>query len=144
MKTMRTTTYVYNSSELTNKINETVSKIDANVKQNNFQVSGDLSKISSSNLQEAISNLSKKGLKKINRAILRFECRNTMRSTNLFLHYVMKDILKSDERIKISPSVKEISIHVKREAWKNAQKIAAQLLKEYKEEKGDFYKSVKV
>lgn len=157
MKTMiKTTTYVYNSGELANKITETVSKIDTFIKENNFQVSGDLSTITKasskgifglytqSNLEKGISTLSKNGLKKTNRAIQKIEIHNTMRTSNLFLHYVMKQILKSDERIKITSSVKETAIQAKRDAWKKAHLVAMHLLTEYKEEKGDFYKSVKV
>ena len=111
---------------------------------NNFQIKGDFSELKSgifSNpLESKISQCSKSEKKKINQAIYRFDKKNTIKTSNYLLHILFKDIMKSETRVKILPSEKEVNIQNARKKWKEAQAIAEKLLSEYKVEKGNFYK----
>ncbi len=53
----------------------------------------------------------------------------------------MKNILKSESRIRVIPSAKEIAIQEKRKAYKEALAKVQAAYADYKQEKGDFYKN---
>lgn len=145
MKTMNNSTsisYIYKVDQLATKIKNPNTIIEKYVKDNNYQLSGDALIITNANLESGLLQLSKRGLKRINKAIYRVEKCSNLRGCNMFFHYIMKDVLKSQDRIKIDLSVKELAIKSKRNEWKKAQVIVDKLLKDYKDEKGNFYKQV--
>jgi hypothetical protein len=59
-----------------------------------------------------------------------------------FLHYLWRHVMKMDgQSPRVEYSEREQKIKAARKAWKAAQAEAEKLQKEYKEIKGDFYKS---
>jgi hypothetical protein len=135
---MKATKYIYDNQELTNKVLETVTKIEQFISDNSYQIKGDLSEIK--NFKNKIIFESKSQKKKVNYAIQRLDNRMNLRSVNYFLHIIFKNILNSENRVRIIPSEKEIKIQAARKRWKEAQAISDKLLLEYKIEKGSFFK----
>ena len=135
---MKTTNYIYDNQELTNKVLETVTKIEQFAKENDYQIKGDLSEIK--DFKDKIIFESKNQKKKVNYAIQRIDKKMNLRSVNYFLHIIFKNILNSENRVRILPSEKEVRIQTARKRWKEAQAISDKLLLEYKTEKGSFYK----
>jgi len=80
---------------------------------------------------------SQRAKKKFRNSLNRVIAHPTMKSVNLFLHHLSK---VSECTVKIEYSTKEQSIINKRKAWKEAKIIAENLMKDYKLEKGSFYK----
>ncbi len=137
--------YIYEAKGLEKEVQKTIEKIQDYVKDNDYQVEGDISSLIkkglfSSKLRIAIGNASKSKKKKLNKRIRKVNKRMTLRGVNLFFNFVLKKILESKEKIKVLLSIKEITIQDKRKKWKEARDISEKLLSEYKEEKGDFYK----
>ena len=98
--------------------------------EKDFDISGDLT---TTTLNEFPSSNAKKRFKKaLNRVIEH----PTMKRASLFLHYLCK---VSNCTAKLDYSAKEKAIRSKRKAWKDAQKVADNLMAEYKQEKGDYY-----
>lgn len=91
-------------------------------------------------LKSLISQNSRKKFRnKINRVLKK----GSLKSINSLLNYGFKIIssnwaIESQWKVKISE--KEEAIQKARKNWKEAQILADQYLKAYKEEKGDFYK----
>lgn len=83
---------------------------------------------------------SQKAKKRFRNSLNRVVKHTTMKSANLFLHYLAK---YSNSTLKLEYSAKEKAIIEKRNKWKEAKAIAAQLMAEYKLEKGDYYKTFK-
>jgi hypothetical protein len=80
---------------------------------------------------------SQRAKKKFRNSLNRVIAHPTMKSANLFLHHLSK---VSTCTAKIEYSAKEHAIINKRKAWKEAKAIAEKLMKEYKDEKGNYYK----
>jgi hypothetical protein len=80
---------------------------------------------------------SQRAKKKLKNSLNRIINHPTMKSVNLFLHHLSK---ASDCTAKLEYSAKEKSIIDKRNKWKETKAIAEKLMKEYKDEKGSFYK----
>jgi hypothetical protein len=108
-------------------------------------------------------NKSKNRKKKLNKYVGRFRKKKSIASANRLLWFLRNRILSKEgtetvtsswggiytknvvtmpdfDAVKILPPLKEQLIQEKRKKWKEAQLIADQLLTEYKEEKGDYYK----
>lgn len=64
----------------------------------------------------------------------------TMSNSNRFLHLLFKHVYGEDTVPRIDYSTKELEIKASRKAWKKVDTEAKELLKKYKEVKGDFYK----
>lgn len=143
---MKTVTYIYDAKGLANKTIETIKKIEKYIKENDYQLKGDFSLITKNNLlsfplKKAIDSTSKRRKKKLNQYILGLEKRMSLRYINSSLTFIMRDLLKLDDRIKVTVSEKESKIQDARKKWKEARILSDKLLAEYKLEKGNFYKS---
>ncbi len=125
-----------------NLINETIEKTLTFIKENDYQIkdSAGLSEIIESNFNAALSNLSLKKRKKLATAIWTVSNHPTLKKVNLFFHFLMKEVMKSDSRVRVIKSAKELAIIEKRKAYTDALAKVKAAYADYKEEKGDFYK----
>lgn len=120
-------------------VQATIKKIDQYIKDNGYQYKdrSGLDQITEKNFNVHLS-LRKK--KKLVNSMAAIEKHATLENINKFFHFLLKDILKSDLRVRVIKSEKEIAIEAKRKTYKEAiakMKIAQA---DYKTEKGDFYK----
>lgn len=127
-------TYTYKQSEIDSKICDTIDLIEKFVKENNYQVVGNLEKY----YELKWKNFSKTEMKKIQKYCFWIERRPTLRNINTFLGLLSR--LFEVERVKIKISLKEEKIQKARKEWLKARNEADRLLDIYKLEKGDFYK----
>jgi hypothetical protein len=120
----------------------TISNIETFVKKNDYQFKNreGFSEITQAKLTAAISDLSNKKRKKLANFMWMNDNHPTMASANKFFHFLMKNVLKSDLRIRVIPSAKEIAIQEKRKVYKEALAKVQAAYADYKLEKGDFYK----
>lgn len=130
-----------NVSELTNGVKQSLTKIDAFVAHNDYRLSGSLDVIADCDLETLISKLSLNKRKELRDHIWRVENKPSIQTINRFLHFMMKLVLKSDARIKVLKSEKQLKIEDLRKKYKDALALAKKAHAEYKEEKGDFYKN---
>lgn len=123
-------------------IQDTFKKIDNFVAENEYQFKDrkGLDNITESNFKEAVANLSKKKRKKIAHYVWAINNYPTLGGINKFLHFLMTKVIKSDLRVRILKSDKEIAIQEKRKAYKQALEAMKKAHAEYKAEKGEFYK----
>lgn len=103
----------------------------------------DLLKHTDSTLEVLIQGLSKTAKKKFNKSISKVEWKLSLKSINLFLHYVARKLMNSDYTVKYKETKAQTEILDARKKWKAQQLIAETLLKEYKEKKGTFFKDEK-
>ncbi len=147
MKPMKNeVSYIYDAKELANKTIDTIDKIKKYIEVNNYQIKGDFNLITkeslfSSPLKKGIDVCSQNRKKKLNQYIIGLEKKMSLRYINSFTSFIMRDILKIEDRIKVTISEKETKIQDSRKKWKEARSVAEKLLAEYKIEKGDYYKN---
>jgi hypothetical protein len=113
------------------------------VKSNNYQFkdsSAGLKSITKESFDNALVNLSKKKRKKLASYIWGVNHHMSLSGVNKFCHFFMKNIMKSDLRIRVIKSEKEITIETKRKVYKEALAKLKLAYADYKTEKGDFYK----
>ena len=130
---------MYNQ-ELINKVNDAIVIAETSIEENDWQVKGDielLKKFSMSQYQQ----LSKSEMKRLNRYSNWVIERPNLNNINRFFHSLCTRIFKTAKRVKVLPSVRELEIQESRKRWKDVQKVEQELLKRYKEVKGDFYKN---
>jgi len=130
--------YTYNKMELENKVIETIDKIKEWCKKNDYRIEGFPLTL---NLHKN-DHVSKTQMKKINKSIVRLDKRITMKQANRFFHLLTKICDSNPVRIKCPE--KEEKIQMARKRMLKAKEIYETLLKEYKEEKGDYYKTRKI
>lgn len=125
-----------------NLINSTIEKAKQFVTTNEYQFksTAGLEEITESKFNQALTNLSMKKRKKLAASIWKVNNHPTLKNVNLFFHFLMKEIMKSDSRIRVIKSVKELAIQEKRKAYKEALAKVQAAYADYKTEKGDFYK----
>jgi len=128
-------TYTYKQSEIESKINNTIDSIKKFVKENDYQVTGDLKTC----YKLKWKNFSKKQMKRIQKYCFWIEMRPTLRNINTFLGLLSRTF--EIERVKIKISLKEEKIQKARKEWLKARNEADKLLNIYKLEKGNFYKN---
>ena len=125
-----------------------IEKIKQFATKKDYQIKGDFKK--DGLLDKALNLLGKSEIKfdsksqsKVCRDYLtRIDRKIGMSLVNRFLHFLHKKVYKSTEPAPyIEYSEKELKIRESRKAWKKLQLQANALLKTYKEEKSDFYKS---
>jgi hypothetical protein len=126
--------YTYNRSEIDSKISSTIDLIKKFVKENNYQVIGNLENY----YELKWKNLSNNQMKKIQKYCFWIERKPTLRNINTFLGLLSR--LFEVERVKIKISLKEERIQKARKEWLKSRNEAERLLNIYKLEKGDFYK----
>lgn len=122
-------------------------KIDAFVKENDYQFKDrkGLDNITESVFNAAYANLSNKKRKKLAKYLWALHNRPmTLAGANRFLHFLLVKIMKSDLRVRIIKSEKELAIEAKRKAYKEALEKVKVAYADYKTEKGDFYKKKQV
>lgn len=123
-------------------VNATIENIKKFVKENDYQFkdSTGLDLITDKKFSSALSDLSKKKRKRLAKAMWGVNNYPTLKKINLFLHFLMKNVMKSDVRVRVIPSAKEIAIQEKRKAYKETLAKVKAAYADYKLEKGDFYK----
>lgn len=123
-------------------LNSTFNLIDAFVKANNYQIKDrkGLENITESTFNAVYSNLSKKKKKRLAKYIWLIENFPSLANINKFLHFLLAKVIKSDLRVRIIKSEKELAIETKRKVYKDALAVVKQAYADYKTEKGDFYK----
>lgn len=123
-------------------VSETIEKIKAFVKEKNYQFkdSTGFDEITETKFNVALSDMSKKKRKRLARYLWSTNTRPSLEGINKFFHFFMKNVLKSDVRIRVIHSAKEIAIQDKRKVYKEALAKAKAAYADYKTEKGDFYK----
>lgn len=140
-------TYSVNAESLTERIKVCINTIDKFVNENNYQVSNvsEYNKLKDSTylfgIQLQLSKLSLNQRKKVRNALYRVNNNPTLRNVNYLLHILYTKVLKSDQRIKIKKSEKELAIEKARQEWITYRNEAERLRLAYKELKGDFYKN---
>ena len=110
------------------------------VKENNWRCNFDFwddIEVEASELRDLSKTQRKKFRNKINRVLVN----PTLRNINSLLWFISKLILGHETSWNIKISEKEERIQLARRKWKVARDISEQLLQEYKDEKGDFYKN---
>lgn len=130
--------YVYNNTELSNRIMDTIEKIESWTKKHEYRINGNLNQYKKES-DSMLEGISKNQKKKINKYILYLDKHMTLKRVNSFLHLLSKKMKM--EKVYIKTSLKEENIQKSRIKMLAARKIYENLLVEYKKEKGDFYKN---
>ena len=125
-----------------NLINSTIEKVKEFVKSNDYQfkLTVGLEEITESNFNQAFSNLSLKKRKRLAQSIWKVTNHPTLKNVNLFFHFLMKDVMKSESRVRVIKSAKQLAIEEKRKAYREALAKVKAAYVDYKDEKGDFFK----
>lgn len=126
--------YTYIKSEIVKMINRTLDKIKKVIKDNDYQISGDIDKYY--NLEW--KHLSGNQMKNIQKYCIWIERKPTLKRINSFFSLLSRYF--GIERVHVKVSLKEEKIQKARKEWLKARNEAERLLNIYKEEKGDFYK----
>lgn len=136
---METTTKKSDGATFAN-VQSTISKIEEYVKDNGYQFKdrSGLTLLDEKTFYFQFGSIRKR--KKLVNAMEAIGKNPTLENINKFFHFLMKEILKSDLRVRVIKSEKEIAIEAKRKAFKEALAKMKTALAEYKLEKGDFYK----
>ena len=127
-------TYTYSQSELNKVINNTLDTIAKIVKENNYQVTGEIKHY---NLD--CKGLSKTQMKRLQKYCFWIERNPSLRRINTFFGLLTRYF--GVERVKVKVSLKEEQIQKARKEWLKARNEADRLLALYKKEKGNFYKN---
>jgi len=125
--------------DLINKTIETIELAEKVIKENDWQIKGDVDELKKFDMSH-YQMLSKNNIKRLNRYIWWFTEKPSISNINRFFHFICTRVLKTDKRVRVYPSIREQEIQAARKRWKDVQKVEQELLKKYKEIKGDFYK----
>ena len=136
---MKKTNGYLTGTDLINKVDETIEKAEQVIKENNWQVKGEI-KILKCITNGHLDNCSKRTIKRLNKAIWFVEKKPGLNSINRLFHFICTRVLETKERVRVLPSQREIEIQEARKRWKEVKKVEQELLDKYKELKGDFYK----
>ncbi len=120
----------------------TIDKIEKFANRNLYQLKDwdNVSNITPSQISSGIINLSKRKKKRLASMIKGIEISPTLKRVNVFLHFIMKNVVGSELRSKLILSEKEVTIQKKREEYKLQLEKVKQAYVDYKTEKGNFYK----
>ena len=91
-------------------------------------------------LKSMIGKLTLNQRRKLKRAINIFRKKQSLSSANRFYHFVYAKVLKVDTRIRLTYPEKYLQIMKKREKYLLLRAEIEKSLKEYKDEKGDYFK----
>lgn len=121
---METIVKKFNGATFAN-VQTTINKIKQYVKENGYQFKdgANLSEITETKFNEALSDfkhMSFRKRKKLVNAMAAIEKHATLENINKFLHFLFKTVLKSESRVRVIKSDKEIAIEAKRKAYKDA------------------------
>jgi hypothetical protein len=120
----------------------TIENIEKFANKNQYQLKdwNNITNITPNQISAGIINMSKKKKKKLASMIKGIEISSTLKKANMFLHFLMKNVLGSDLRAKVILSEKEVAIQKKRAEYKAQLEKLKAAYADYKNEKGDFYK----
>ncbi len=139
METIKEHLNIRNTAEVYNEIEKTLQRIDEYVAKNDYQKSNNI-KIDKTKLMTALNDGSLRKRKVLRRYMYKINVHPTLDVVNKFLHFLFKTILNSEERVKITKSLKEQEIMKKRLEFKKALNAMLEAKAAYQLEKGDFYK----
>ena len=125
--------------ELINKVNDAIVVAETVIDENDWQLKGDIELLKTFSMSQ-YQMMSKTGMKRLNRHSNWVIENPGIGNINRFFHFLTTRVFKTDKRVKVLPSVREMEIQEARKRWKDVQKVEQELLKRYKEVKGDFYK----
>ena len=125
--------------ELINKVNDAIVIAETTIEENDWQLKGDIELLKKFSMSE-YQWMSKTSMKRLNRYCNWLIERPNLSNINRYFHFLCTRVLKIDKRVKVTHSVREMEIKEARKRWKDVQKVEQELLKRYKEKKGDFYK----
>ena len=131
-------TYTYDKFEIAEKINQTINKIEKIIKENDYQVTGNINQYLNLDEKKWV-HLSKKQMKKIQKYCFWIDKNPTLRRINTLFSLLSR--LFELEKVRVKVSLKEETIQKARKEWLKARDESERLLKIYKDEKGDFYKN---
>lgn len=131
--------YIYNDVELAKEVNLIVEKIKHWIKNNDYQISGNIDQYFDIDKYSDMRYISMNQTKKINKYIFYLNNKLSLKRVNSFF-CLLSRLLKL-ERVYVKTSLKEQTIQETRKKMKIAKESYEKLLKEYKEEKGNFYKN---
>lgn len=160
---VKKTEYTYNEKELANIMKKFLADAkqiiineDYSLTEKSEKAFKDMDQIIWENY---FGNMSKKMKKNVNKRINFFNKKRSLSSMNRLFHFIHTIVLAKRElvksyytsyyflvkpdwidKVKVDISLKEKAIQDKRKKWKEAQRIADELLSGYKEEKGNYYK----
>ena len=139
---MKTTTVTMIEPSVEN-IESIFEKIKSYASEKGYRVIGDLSLPKNLlGIKKSPKFESKSQLKKVRNYLTKLDKGITLERCNRFLHMLFKHVYESDKPApRVDYSEKECAIKAARKVWKKADAEALKLLKEYKEVKGDFYKT---
>ena len=126
--------------ELVEKVHETVEFIEQVIEKNNWQIKGDVNILKNVTIGDFQNHYSKRKIKRMNRNINWVLEKPSISNINRFFHFICTKVLETIKRVKVILSEREIEIQEARKRWKDVQNVEQELLKRYKEIKGDFYK----
>lgn len=138
METLKEHLNIRDNKTFINEIDLTLQRINDYVARNEYQLNGNIKQ--KLNLDAVIDDVTLRKRKVLRRYMYYIKVHPTLDSVNKFLHFLFKEVLKSDARVKVVKSEKEQLIQKKRQEYKAALKILIEKRQAYKEEKGDFYK----
>lgn len=133
--TVNTIEYTYNVNVLDEKVTKTIENIEKYIKENDYQVTGDIEEYY---VLEGWKNLSKNQMKQIQKYCFWIERKPSLRKINSFFSLLSRTF--GIKRVHVKVSLKEEKIQNARKTWLKVRNEADRLLAEYKKEKGDFYK----
>lgn len=119
---------------------KTSDAIKSFVDHNDYQIKGIYGAITEEQFNAAFKSASQRTQKRLAKYMWKVNNHTSLASTNLFLHFFMKTFLKSDLRIRIIKSHKELDIEAKRKTFREAREAMFKAKEAYQLEKGDFYK----
>ena len=153
--------YAYSTTDLSILMEGFLAEANDYIKKNKYQLNSEeaFNQLININWDIYFNNSSKNLKKKFNKTIARFRFKKSLRSLNRTFHIIHTRILAKREivvydwgsyekwtnpdfieKVHLLYSKKHITIQDKRKKWKEAQAIADVFLKQYKDEKGDYYK----
>ena len=124
-------------------IDKAINSIVEFARQKGYQIKGDLNRGTFRSILDSLMGIefSSKGQEKTVRHYLtRLNKKITLRQSNRFLNLLYKGVYEADKAPHVDLSEKELKIKAARKLWKETQQKADEFLKQYKEEKGNFYK----
>lgn len=139
-KTMNKTNFKMSADNFETEISEFITRLKRYIDFMDYQVTGDVNFDELENLKVKITQSSLTQKKKLRNFLLSANHKMSLRSINRFLHFLYKNVLETDKRVRIKVSVEEQQIQMRRKEWVSARNKAEAALFIYKKIKGDFYK----
>jgi len=143
--TKNTVNYIYNTMELKNEMIKTIESIEKWADSKNYRIKGNITEFKFEILRiDNFGDISKRQKKNINKYIFYLKNGMTLKKVNSFFSLIhrMLSNTNSIQPIRVLISEKEEKIQMARKKMKEAKESYETLLKVYKEEKGNFYKTI--